>query len=302
MRTRAAPVWRPTRVEGSLTSNFPISGAPEPVRDGTLADALAAGRVPLSRALEYAVQVGRELRAMHAAGLTHGKVSSAHIGLGKAGAQLLEPAADGGDPTSDVRGWGAVLYEIVIGTRPLISAAPEATQQTGGRSSIRPAARRLALRCLAHPGSPPSMQQALTEIRLLALLARQYRMHDDGTSPMSPFLVPPVPANPRATRLARLSALPPPAEADSGTKTSGLPDLTEADGAAGSGPCPRCDGAAISASQPRSRFERGLAWAGVPFCRCHRCYHRWIVIAGHRIGKRMPPNLARVKNRMPQKK
>jgi hypothetical protein len=63
--------------------------------------------------------------------------------------------------------------------------------------------------------------------------------------------------------------------------------------AAGVPPCPKCDGAPVYVSRPRTAFERRLVSWRIPICRCHRCYHRYIAIWGMRIHKSLPKHMER---------
>ena len=54
------------------------------------------------------------------------------------------------------------------------------------------------------------------------------------------------------------------------------------------GNCPKCDNSVVYVSRPRSRFERRLVSWNIPICRCHRCYHRYVIFMGLKITKDMP--------------
>jgi hypothetical protein len=59
------------------------------------------------------------------------------------------------------------------------------------------------------------------------------------------------------------------------------------------GNCPKCASPAIYVSRARSPFESTLERWGVPLCRCHRCSHRYVVFAGFKIAKQLPPGAGR---------
>jgi hypothetical protein len=42
--------------------------------------------------------------------------------------------------------------------------------------------------------------------------------------------------------------------------------------------CPKCGSSHVHRSKPHTKLEFLLANFGVPICRCHRCYHRYVVI------------------------
>ena len=128
-------------------------------------------------------------------------------------------------------------------------------------------------------GAPLSMQQVDTELRLLGLLLRQYE------------------TNPRRGRVPLAAA----AEADAPGETGGAPLVPLGPGSFGQprakvkadlqpagGTCPACASAEIYISRARSPFERLLERWRVPICRCHRCYHRYVVFARLKIAKHLP--------------
>src|SRR5437764_13791782 len=55
----------------------------------TLAHRIAEGRLPVSEALRYAMQVGECLRKLHDSGEAHGAITPAHIYLTENGAGLV---------------------------------------------------------------------------------------------------------------------------------------------------------------------------------------------------------------------
>jgi hypothetical protein len=272
----------------------------------------------------------------------HGRVSPTSILLKPPGVELLPSRLYLDEPQreTDVRGWGAVLYEMLTGSKPQVDGPFGVPRMSvgsrGGPSAVRPAVQRLAMKCLALPPHMlPTMQQALSEVRLLAFLAKQYdsreKTSEIQTPPLHPAPAPPV-------RIAAPSAVPPrllgttppasplsrtparttqphtevPPDDPTGTgyalKSFGQPRPKKPPEPApkGSGPCPRCDAVVVYVSRPRSAFENLMARCSIPICRCHRCYHRWIVVARVRIGKSMPPaggtRKKRVKNRKSKKR
>jgi serine/threonine protein kinase len=157
----------------------------------SLADVLAREQLPLAQALGYATQIAGELRVMHLNGTAHGEVSAANILLGASGAALApsRPYVALYKAQSDIEGWGALLWEMLTGTsvpahgvfRPLLAEGPR-----HGPESVLPSAQRLALKCLSEiPARRPSMVQIFTEVRVLALLARRYGLHDAPVPPLA---------------------------------------------------------------------------------------------------------------------
>jgi hypothetical protein len=125
------------------------------------------------------------------------------------------------------------------------------------------------------PGSgPPQRQSRLRTARRLA-----------PPPPPAPSQEPEEPAEP---------ARPLPAPVSYSLKSFGKPGAAvepEIDEDGGS--CPKCDHPTVFVSRARSAFERTLERCGIPICRCHSCYHRFIVVAGIKIGKPLPPGNSR---------
>lgn len=285
-------------------------GADGSARDDTLADLLIAGPLPLSKALEYATQIASELRKLHGAHKAHGRVSAVTIVTGPSGARLLPARTyfDRPKQEDDVRGWGAVFYEMLTGEKaPGASpfGVPKHESPGSGPSAIRPAAMQLALKCLVRSDHVlPTMQQLLSEIRVLALLGRQYALDPEiAVAPRrpdpAPFVMrPALPEEPEwidpEIKVHHPAGEPfddeRDAAPDDALKRFGTPSRrTRAPAApAGSAPCPKCGCMDAFVSKPRSRLEHILAKLRKPVCRCHRCYHRWVVIFGVALPKPKP--------------
>jgi DNA-directed RNA polymerase subunit M/transcription elongation factor TFIIS len=172
------------------------------------------------------------------------------------------------------------------------------------------------------------MQQLATEIRLLGVLLRQYEANARNAPAPGPFLVAvPPPSSPHEEEAVEPAVeqsvadapevapeVPvslPPAESIPVEKpappASGAPPVVllgrdsfgrptpkaPAERQPAGGRCPKCDSPEIYVSRARSHFERMLDRWGVPLCRCHRCYHRYVVFARLRISKDMPATTER---------
>jgi hypothetical protein len=138
----------------------------------TLAFRLSEGPLPLARALNYAARLAGHLRNEHAAGRIHGFVSTGTVMIGPDGAELAPSLSFPGEHPAqrDIQGWGTVLQEMLSGV------AGPSSDASKGPGAVLPAAKRLAGKCVARaPETPLTMQQAYNEIRLLAVLARQYQ-------------------------------------------------------------------------------------------------------------------------------
>jgi len=156
------------------------------MEEQTLAGTLARGPLPVGTALNYASQIARELRDLHAAGGVHGHLSAFTILIGASGALLAPSLAYPGEHAAqrDVEAWGGVLLELLGG----VAGVREAAGGSGrGPEGVLPNAFRLAARCRVRPpGRLLTMQQVYNEIRLLSVLARQYGLDQPAVAPPAP--------------------------------------------------------------------------------------------------------------------
>jgi hypothetical protein len=302
-----------------VTVRSPLS---EPAgRVETLADALASGPLPLADGLRCANEIAVELRDLHQQGRAHGKLTVDSIILAVSGARLapLRNYWDQSVQPRDVQAFGAVFYQILTGALPPATPTAADLRVPGPRSGptrMRSSAVMLALKCLASKGARLTMQQVATEIRLLGILLRQQEANARQEPAPVPFLVtaPPAAASASAVRAEPETDLPlsmremaaavekmlGPGETGAtpvvplGRESFGRPTLKEpGELEPVSGHCPKCNSVTIYASRARSPFEEMLQSWGVPFCRCHRCYHRYVVFARLRITKDMPASIDR---------
>jgi hypothetical protein len=304
----------------------------------TLADVLAWGPLSLAAGLRCAIEIATELRDLHQATRAYGKLTPASVILTQSGAHLL-PLRDclhEALPEGDVQAFGALFYQMLAGTAPpatLTAADIRVHGPRAGPARVRPAAMKLALKCLAPEGTALTMQRVATEIRLLGLLLRQYgadpRRAEEPLAASTPFLVraaPPAAAPPIAFSSGAAPPVAPeiahsmqPAETVTGKNlaaggTGAVPVVPlepdsfghpkpkpPAEREPAGGNCPKCDSPAVYVSRARSRFELMLENWNVPICRCHRCYHRYVVFARFKFAKEMPVGTRRkVKRRRSQ--
>jgi serine/threonine protein kinase len=258
----------------------------------TLAVVLAMGPLPLGAGLRCAGEIAAELRDLHQQTRAYGRLTASSILMTASGARLLPPPDywDRALPQRDVEAFGAVLYQMLTGAPPpvtLTAADSRVHAARTGTSRLRTAAMKLALKCLAPKGTPMSMQQVATELRLLGLLLRQHEANTrHGREPAAAAPAPMLPLPGRAPSAGEIGAAPlVPLGPDSfgHPKPKAKPEPQPA-----GGNCPKCNSAGVYSSRARSRFELMLERWGVPICRCHRCYHRYVVLGRFKIGKEMP--------------
>jgi len=190
----------------------------------TLTDRLTRkGRLPLEEALEYAVQIADALAAAHRQGIVHRDLKPDNVMLTKAGAKvldfglarLMEPPQDGSrvapgstagivlgtlpyiapeqlqggraDARTDLFAFGALLYELLTGTRAFEGTSPasvmaailehEPRAASAVNPSVPPAVDRVITRCLAK--NPDDRWQTATD---LAAELRWLREANGGSS------------------------------------------------------------------------------------------------------------------------
>jgi hypothetical protein len=162
----------------------------------TLAQRLSEGRLPVTAALRYAVQLADELRKLHDAGGVHGAVTPSNLELVATGLGLL-PAPEGSaraitpytapevvqgrpaDARSDIFGFGAILFEMFTG-RQAFDGETRATLAANLTKAPTPATGsagvdRLLRKCLSkNPEMRSSrMQKIILELKLLSVAVRR---------------------------------------------------------------------------------------------------------------------------------
>lgn len=297
------------------------SGRLSAVREETLAERLTEGPLPLAFALHCATDVAAVLRELHLDGRAHGAVTPDSILLRPSGGVLPPPSfrSDQASPHADVAAFGSVLYEMLAGCKPPEGVgAPSGPVPRTGPAGLRAAATRLAIRCLASPADArPAMQQVVTEVRLLWVMAREFEpkpppppqrvpipvvrkssapepqrlpvpvAQNDATLPPDPLISAPVAQNDSASPADQPIPAPPACPADPAVPAPPADEPTPGPPLSGHR-CPSCFSFYVYESRPRSGFERLLCSMGSPIRRCHQCYHRYFVFLGLSFAKKLP--------------
>ena len=276
---------------------------------GTLAEAMAVGSLPLTTGLRYVTEVARLLHSFHRRDRCHGNVTAGNVRLFGSAVELAPSrgSREDGGRDRDIYAFGVILYQVITGTPVPPDISPELFRPAGPAADpegIRKAALRLAGECLGCLPAKPSMRQAETELRLLWMQSRQFEASEARKPQPSaalpapaPFLVKPAVPQPKGVPLDPNAGL-----AQSLPAGHETPALTQRTASANpespdimvtrtpevepaGGRCPKCENSRVHKSRPRTDFECRLAKWGIPICLCRKCYHRFVVVLGMKIGK-----------------
>jgi serine/threonine protein kinase len=274
--------------------------------DESLAERLARGVVPVPYALLCATDIASTLRDLHGKGLAHGDVTPESIRLGKSGARLQPRGARCGstDVRSDVVAFGAVLYEMMAGTKPPagVNFVFKPVTAALDLDDVRRDAIRLAGRCL---GGVSEIRPVLIELRILGILSRRIQAAPRRIpvlrKPATLAVMPPRP--PRVLEMPAAGAEPDlprtelkrPAIAGPRLQIAPEPDVPQAEPAfqpardvpqpaQGTALCPMCSGNAPFV-RPRSIIDRLLSKISL-MRQCEICGYRFIVM---RFRRNHPP-------------
>ena len=254
----------------STSPSQDLPAGPGPV---TLAEVLARGPLPLVEGLRCAKEVARLLRELHQQNRAYGHLSAECVLLRGSNVELLarENNRRPRGEERDLESYGGLLSQIVSAAAPPPSAAVE---------GVRASALRLAERCSGRLPGTPGVRQVAMEVRLLWMLARQSEsgaFKEEGRS--APFVIKPPQPEPVGPALLVVPVTP---------ESFTAAPAKEAELERVAGTCPRCDSPSVYPSRPRSGFERLLVRWRMPIRRFHRGYHRYVTVAGIRLGKEMP--------------
>ena len=269
---------------GSLPLHLPESGHEGPVGGKGLSAAEDRGALPLAAALGYATGVAVALRERHGEKPAQTNGGPDRVPVGPLGPVLhpSERASPQAEQDSDIVAFGALLYELMTGSRPPqdVSRFVRKRVPLVGPDGVRTAATCLAVRCMA--GDSQGMQRILTELRLYKLMAWQRNWRPTDSVKVAPgdasHLAPRVnPLSEVSKGVPSVTQQPPDLVVSAG-QTQLLPNCE--------GQCPACGNSLIHRSRPRTCFENLLVATGIGLKRCDRCLYRYVVILGIVFTKR----------------
>ena len=208
-------------------------------------------------------------------------------------------------------------------------AAPQERVPRAGFPGLRAAATRLAVKCLAAPPEQaPTIQMVVTEVRLLNVLAQQSGAESSAAPRGAPAFETRGKANPSgewtaidepagkpghgahsesfvggvptkdfvsAMLSSRHATSPAPQEHEAKlpekNPDGGQDGAEESDESTPSplNTCPKCGSRQVHRSHPRTKLEILATGLGIPICRCHRCFYRYVVLFRFAFSKTMPP-------------
>ena len=241
-----------------------------------------SGVLPLATALGYAMGVAAALRERRGEIPAQSNGGPDHVGPLGAVPHPSEPSSRQAEKDSDMVAFGALLYELMTGSKPPqdVSQFVVPSVPLVGAEGVRMAATRLSLRCMA--GDPQGMQRILTELRLYKLMAWQRNWRPTDSVKVAPgdasHLAPRVnPLSEVSKGVPSVTQQPPDLVVSAG-QTQLLPNCE--------GQCPACGNSLIHRSRPRTCFENLLVATGIGLKRCDRCLYRYVVILGIVFTKR----------------
>lgn len=277
-------VYNLDRLE-DLTQSAGLDG----VQPETLAKRLSQGPLDLAYALQCATDVANSLRALHEDGRPHGSVNANSVIITIDRALLLPPNGQARYTVAeaDISAFGALLYEMVTGSKPSPRATPPMPSATSRNTEegIKIAATRLASKCLRSTSNSASeIQKVLTEVRLLSLQARICDKEGSPApavtiaGPAAPLAAPEEPLQIASSPEGEIS--PPVFTPISMDGFRGHSENGAIDPPPSGVKCPVCGAFYVYKSRARTWFETTLEAWGSPPLRCHRCLHRYVVILG----------------------
>ena len=209
------------------------------VPEESLASRLAQGPLPLPLALRCAADVAAALRDLNRAGRAHGEVCPTSVMLRRSGAALVPPKGRVREANSRA---DVPAFGAVL-YQMLTGTKPVRGDLVDGPAEPVPDA------------GPPGLRAAATRLAAKCLARPPHQAPTIQTVVIEVRLL-----NMRARQLGAESAAPPQRALSPAER------------------CPKCGSIHVRESHPRTGLERCMTDFGIRICRCHRCFHRYVVV------------------------
>jgi len=264
-----------------------------------LSDRLRGRALPISEIVRHGIGIADALRDIHDRDGVYGCLNPSNILLGEKGIRLVpaDPAhiispyaapeqlrGKYDDPRSDIFTLGAILYEMANGSRAFDSHNTEELRTAILEHPMPPleaVPRQLAkvVKTCLEKRPEQRFQRAQLVAAQLKMIAASLR-EADLLEEMEEVEVAVKAEAPRVKPLAMAANATAHAEAVSTSEpVTAVHEPVPAESEKKRVQCPKCKSTDVRASRPKESWEDTLADFGVKFCRCHRCYHRFMHVA-----------------------
>lgn len=266
-----------------------------------LSDRLRGRALPVSEIVRHGIGIADALRDIHDRDGVYGCLNPSNILLGEKGirlapadpAHIISPYAAPeqlrgkyDDPRSDIFTLGAILYEMASGSRAFDSRNTEELRTailehpTAPLEAVPRQLAKVVKTCL-EKRPEQRFQRAQLVAAQLKMIAASLRETDlleeveeveeevEAVAPRAKSLVMAANATAHAEAVSTSTSEPVTAVHE---PVAAEPEKKRAQ-------CPKCKSTDVRASRPKESWEDHLADFGVKFCRCHRCYHRFMHLA-----------------------
>jgi serine/threonine protein kinase len=274
-----------------------------------LSDLLGGRPLPISQVVQYGIGIANALREIHELNCVYGCLHPANIVLRNAGVELMqaEPSnllshysapehllGNYTDPRSDIFTLGSILYEMASGLSaferrssedmraailecppaPLNDAPVRLVRIVGTCLEKRPERRFQRVQLVA-----AQLKLLAASLRESSPVAESRATSSNGHAPVPPVVeMEPCPVEQGPIQSVIMEPAEPEPIAVAHEVVS--QEEVETTGRANKRmPCPKCKSTDVRQSRPKDSWEDALAKSGIKFCRCHRCYHRFMHLA-----------------------